>query len=72
MEKVNSEKKFTFKKITPSSTISQEFNNIIKINYISRYDINIKESVLPPPHALPQRKNIPLNSPKFGRNFNYM
>lgn len=36
MEKVNSEKQFTFKKITPSSTISQEFNNIININYISR------------------------------------
>lgn len=72
MEKVNQEKQYTFKKITPSSTISQEFNNIININYVSRYEISFKNSVLPPPNALPQRKNIPLNSPKFGKNFNYM
>jgi len=38
MEKMNQEKQITFKKITPSSTISQEFNNIININYISRYE----------------------------------
>lgn len=72
MEKIFSERQYSHKRIiAPSSSISQEFNNIININCTSRYKIYLF-SVLPPPNPLPQRKNIPVHSPKFGKNVNYM
>jgi hypothetical protein len=46
----------------------EELKNIIKnLNFKARY-----ESILPPPNPLLQRKNIPIESPKFGKNVNYM
>merc|ERR1712032_1323783 len=64
MENLIKERNLSLKKLTSSNLSNQEFNNIININYVS--------GVLPPPNPLPVRKNIPLNSPKFGRNFNYI
>jgi hypothetical protein len=53
---------------TKKSKNEEDFKNILKnLNFKARYD-----SILPPPNPLLQRKNIPIESPKFGRNVNYM
>ena len=39
MHKLTMENEFQFNKINPLSSFTQEFNNIININYLSRYNI---------------------------------
>lgn len=49
------------------------YNNNVNLDYNTRY--NIKNNIsgfLPPPNPLLDRKNIPVSSPKFGRNINYV
>jgi hypothetical protein len=48
---------------------SNFFNNNNNNNTFIEYQFN---GILPPPNPLLQRKNIPIGSPKFGRNMNYM
>jgi hypothetical protein len=46
----------------------EDLKNMLKnLNYKTRYN-----SILPPPNPLLQRKNIPVDSPKFGRSINYV
>ena len=60
-----------------NSKIRRQNSNLQDSNFFNNNTNNTNieyqtSGILPPPNPLLQRKNIPIGSPKFGRNMNYM